>query len=121
MGERTNGLGRRVPKSSTVVSLTETSCRTRGTIRQRSKAARFSRIVSSVPCAARDVRERLGGHHVLSALLEALDRYRDSRAGAAGAPDVDLELALAADPDRWPALGGHGGTLELGRKHGKAL
>ncbi len=71
--------------------------------------------------SARDVRERLGGHHVLSTLLEALDRHRDPRARAAGASDVHLELALAADADRWPALGGHSGTLELGRNHGKAL
>ena len=94
---------------------------TRGTMRQRSKAARFSRIVSSVPAPPATYANASADIDVLRALLESLDRDRDPRADAAGAADVDLELALAADPDRWPALGGHGGTLELGRRRGKAL
>ena len=49
IGQRTNGLGSARAETSVAVSRTETSRSIRGTMRQRSNAARFSRIVSSVP------------------------------------------------------------------------
>ena len=50
IGASITGAGIRVPSSSTERSRMETSWRsTRGTIRQRRKASRFARIVSSEP------------------------------------------------------------------------
>ena len=55
--------------------------------------------------AARDVRVALGGHALARRRFEALDRDGHRRIRPACAPDVDLELPLAPDPD------GHAGTL----------
>jgi hypothetical protein len=60
-----NGAGSMRPKSSTLVSRSDTSRSIRGTIRQRSKAARLARIVAPVPAppatyanASRDIASR---------------------------------------------------------------
>jgi hypothetical protein len=51
-GDSMRGAGTRRPKSSTLVSRSETSRSIRGTIRQRSKEASLARFVDSLPAPA---------------------------------------------------------------------
>ena len=52
IGASRNGLGSRRPNRSTLVSRSDTSRSTRGTMRQRSKATRLARMVALPPAPA---------------------------------------------------------------------
>ena len=74
-------------------------------MRQRSNAARFSRIVSSVPAPPATYAKPSGVIALRARLLEALERDGHARVGASRPAHVDLELPLPPDPGRW-AVGG---------------
>ena len=67
-----------MPRTSTLVSRRETSRSMRGTIRQRSNAARFSRIVSSVPAPPATYAKPSGDIAFRAAALEPFARDGDA-------------------------------------------